>query len=141
MKTQVNATQCAGGVVVNGKGEVIVVNQNNNSWSLPKGHIDNGEDALTAAKREIHEETGVEELELIRELGTYARHRIGKYGIGEDTSVLNSITLFLFKTSTHELKPLDPENPEARWVPPEEVAALLTHPKDKEFFLSVKDTW
>ena len=33
----------------------MVVNQNHDSWSLPKGHIDEGEDKLTAAKREIFE--------------------------------------------------------------------------------------
>ena len=44
----------ATGVVVNKKGEVVVVNQNHNSWSLPKGHIEKGEDPLAAAKREIN---------------------------------------------------------------------------------------
>ena len=45
-----------------------MVNQNNNSWSLPKGQVEKGENELTAAKREIHEEAGIEEknLELIK---------------------------------------------------------------------------
>ena len=51
-------TQSAGGVVLNKKGEVLVVSQRGTSWSLPKGHIDKGEDALGAAKREIYEESG-----------------------------------------------------------------------------------
>ena len=37
------------------------------------------------------------------------------------------------------IKPIDPENPEARWVEKDQIAELLTHPKDKEFFLSIKD--
>ncbi len=45
--------------------------------------------------------------------------------------------MFLFKTNQEVLKPIDPENPEARWVEKEKVAELLTHTKDKEFFLSV----
>jgi hypothetical protein len=32
------------------------------------------------------------------------------------------------------LCPVDPENPEARWVEAQDVAALLTHPADREFF-------
>ena len=64
-------TYSAGGVVLNGSGQVLVVNQRGNSWSLPKGHIDPGEDALTAARREIYEESGVSELDLVKELGSY----------------------------------------------------------------------
>ncbi|MBI4120361.1 MAG: NUDIX domain-containing protein [Parcubacteria group bacterium] len=49
-------TKSAGGVVVNNDGQILVVSQKGTSWSLPKGHIDEREDVLTAAKREIHEE-------------------------------------------------------------------------------------
>jgi hypothetical protein len=43
--------------------------------------------------------------------------------------------MFLFKTEEEELSPIDPENPEALWVDRERVAELLTHPKDREFYL------
>jgi hypothetical protein len=36
------------------------------------------------------------------------------------------------------LKPVDPDNPEARWVKKSQVALLLTHEKDQEFFRRVK---
>jgi 8-oxo-dGTP pyrophosphatase MutT (NUDIX family) len=129
-------TSSAGGVVLNRDGRVLVVNQNGTSWSLPKGGIEEGEDALTAARREIYEESGVTELELIRELGSYQRYRIGKDG-GVDKSALKTIYLFLFRTTQLELSPVDADNPEARWVERERVAELLTHPKDKEFFLGL----
>jgi ADP-ribose pyrophosphatase YjhB (NUDIX family) len=130
-------THSAGGVVTNGEGKVLVVSQHGTSWSLPKGHIDPGEDALDAAKREIYEESGIRDLELIRELGTYERHRIGVNG-GEDSSEWKVITMFLFRTSEKLLKPVDPENPEAKWIERSKVALLLTHEKDKEFFQGVK---
>lgn len=129
-------TQSAGGVVLNSKDEVLVVNQKGTSWSLPKGHIDQGEDALGAAKREIYEESGINDLEFVKELGSYARHRISKDG-GDDLSELKTITMFLFRTSSTTLKPLDPDNPEARWVDKNQVADLLTHIKDKEFYVSI----
>lgn len=129
-------TESAGGVVVNRRGEVLVVSQHGNSWSLPKGHIDPGENALEAAEREIFEESGVRELTFLAELGSYERYRIGKDG-GEDRSELKKMHFFLFRTDQEELKPADPHNPEARWVAKEKVTALLTHEKDKEFFKKI----
>lgn len=129
-------TKSAGGVVLNKEGNVLVVSQHGTSWSLPKGHIEAGEDALAAAKREIYEESGVSSLTFIKDLGTYQRYKIGKEG-GDDASELKTMVMFLFKTGQEFLKPVDPENPEARWVKKEEVANLLTHPKDKEFFINV----
>jgi ADP-ribose pyrophosphatase YjhB (NUDIX family) len=129
-------TESAGGVVLDASGRVLLVSQHGTSWSLPKGHIEAGEDALAAARREIYEESGVGRLELVRELGSYSRHRIGKDG-GEDASELKTIHLFLFRTTQTALAPVDADNPEARWVEPRRVAEMLTHPKDKEHFLSI----
>lgn len=126
-------TNTGGGVVLNINNQVMVVSQNGNSWSLPKGHVDPGEDVRQAAEREIQEESGVKRLTYIKDLGGYQRHKIGIDG-GEDTSELKTINLFLYKTDEMELNPTDPDNPEARWIEPDKVAALLTHPKDKAFF-------
>jgi len=131
-------SKSAGGIVLNKKNQVLVVNQNGNSWSLPKGHIDDGEDELTAAKREIYEESGVSELELIKKLGKYKRYRIGLKE-RDDKSELKEIVIFLFKTNQEILKPIDPDNPEAKWVEKDKVAELLTHMKDKDFFLDILD--
>jgi hypothetical protein len=114
-------TKSAGGVVIN-KDKVLVVNQNGNSWSLPKGHIDYGENHL----------------ELVKELDNYQRYKISLNG-GDDKSELKTIFMFLFKTGQEVLKPIDPKNPEAKWIEKDKVADLLTHRKDKEFFLSVID--
>ena len=125
-------TKSAGGVVLNKDSLLLLVNQNNNSWSLPKGHIDEGESALEAAKREIYEESGIKNLEFIKELGDYKRYRIALDG-GDDKSELKHIFMFLFKTEEIELSPKDPDNPEARWLNFTDAVKLLSHPKDKEF--------
>jgi ADP-ribose pyrophosphatase YjhB (NUDIX family) len=132
-------TESAGGVVLNPEGRVLLVSQHGTSWSLPKGHLEGGESPLEAARREIREESGVTRLEFVRPLGSYSRHRLGADG-GEDRSELKTIHLFLFRTDETKLQPLDPDNPEARWVEPAAVAGLLTHAKDREFFASVIDT-
>lgn len=127
-------TESAGGIVLNRRGQVLVVSQHGTSWSLPKGRIEAGEDPLAAAHREIYEEAGVTELELLCELGSYERYKLSATG-GEDHSELKTIYMFLFKTAQEKLSPVDPENPEARWLDKAEVASLLTHAKDREFYL------
>jgi len=129
----------AGGIVWNPKLGIIVVNQNHNSWSLPKGHVEEGERLLSAARREIREETGIPEknLTLVKKLATYERDRI--QSDPGDTPEIREITLFLFTTKHEKLAPEDPMNPEALWIPANRVSTLLTHPKDKEMFESLKE--
>ncbi len=132
-------TISAGGVVLDARGRVALVSQRGNSWSLPKGHLEGKESPLEAAHREIYEETGLSELTYLNDLGSYQRYRIGKGGAGEDRSELKTMVFYLFTTSQTELSPQDEKHPEAKWVPPQDVAPLLTHQKDREFFVSILD--
>jgi 8-oxo-dGTP pyrophosphatase MutT (NUDIX family) len=129
-------SRSAGGVVINKRGQVLVVNQRGLSWSLPKGHIEKGEEPLEAARREIYEESGLSNLKFIKPLGSYERHRIGRHG-GENRDEKKHLTFFLFETNGGALKPLDPDNPEARWVDRNKAADMLTHPKDREFLIQI----
>ena len=131
-------TVSAGGVVLNQDGKVLVVNQRGSSWSLPKGHVDPGEEPLEAAIREVKEESGVDGLKFLKTLGAYGRYKIG-LNAQEDKSEWKVLLFFLFKTDKSKLAPQDPHNPEARWVSPDEVEVLLTHPKDKAFFKSIRE--
>ena len=56
----------AGGVVV-AKGEFAAI-ERHGIPDLPKGHIEEGEDAATAALREVEEETGLNGLNIVRQL-------------------------------------------------------------------------
>lgn len=63
---------CAGVMLVNRDGRVFVgqrMDSTLEAWQMPQGGIDPGEDALTAAVRELGEETGVaaDKVELIAE--------------------------------------------------------------------------
>jgi 8-oxo-dGTP pyrophosphatase MutT (NUDIX family) len=134
--TRPKHTFSGGGVIIGPSRRVLVVSQHGTSWSLPKGRLDEGEDSKAAARREIEEETGITELTFIEELGTYDRSLIGLDNKPDDR-FSKTITIYLCTTPELEVKPIDPDNPEARWVEPDKVADLLTHPKDKEFYLSV----
>lgn len=129
----VKKIKIAGGVVVNEYDEVIVASQRGKvkTWSLPKGHVEEGETEIETAIREIYEESGAKELKFVKPLGTYERESM------DGSSELKTRTFFLFDTTKQDLKPIDPENPEAVWVHKDKVAEKLTHPKDKEFFLKI----
>lgn len=130
-------TVSAGGVVIDRQGNVLLVNQRGTSWSLPKGHVDLGEEPLQAAIREIREETGITDLQFLHPLGAFGRYKIG-LNTDEDKNEWKVLVFFLFKTNQTQLKPQDPHNPEARWIAPDKVEALLTHPKDKAFYKGIR---
>lgn len=133
--------ESAGGVVVGRDGRIVLVCQHGNSWSFPKGHINDGESLLDAARREIAEETGIKDLEYKGELGSYERYSIGKDGVGETTAFGNrKRTFFLFTTNQTEFATADVvEVTEVRFATIDEALALLTHPKDAEFLRQVRD--
>jgi len=134
MKTKnTQKAECAGGIIINQLNKIAIVNQNHDSWSLPKGHIDKGETAIDAAIREIYEETGIINPTLIKKVGVYERYRIGLDG-NDDLSELKRIHIFLFKSTQKILKPIDKNNPEAKWIDTKEVENYLTHREDINFF-------
>ncbi len=62
----------AGGVVfrcVDLEPQYLLILDGHENWGLPKGHLHRGEQPVDAARREIMEETGLEDLTLHGELG------------------------------------------------------------------------
>jgi ADP-ribose pyrophosphatase YjhB (NUDIX family)/mannose-6-phosphate isomerase-like protein (cupin superfamily) len=127
----------AGGVLLDARGDVAVVSQLGTSWSLPKGHVEDGESPRDAAVREIGEETGLHGLAAGEELTTYERSAITADGTLDD-GYRKIITLFAFATKhAGPLRGSDPDNPEARWIPRDLVPLFLTHPADRAAFAEV----
>jgi len=132
--------QCAGGIVLGDGGTIAMVRHQNdeNVWLFPKGRIDEGETSEEAARREVAEETGINELELIDDLGVYERLPI-PYPGNEHRTRMKDIHMFLFAAPLHtELAPTM-EIEEARWVPFREVATIIGNDKDRAWFATVFD--
>lgn len=125
----------AGGIVINAHRQVAIVNQGDDFWSLPKGHLRPGESSLAAARREIYEETGLTGLRLIEKLGSYQRPEIkdGK----EDPASLKTITLYLFTTAQQALRPAEAATVDAEWIELDKLSASLSHPADQAYVVSV----
>ena len=86
----------AGGVIFrrnkNDEIEILLIQDAKDRWTIPKGHIEEGETAQETAKREIGEEAGLHEVEVIGWLGkiNFRYRRIDKL-------VLMTTQVFLVK--------------------------------------------
>jgi len=61
----------AGGITFKkdkGKDLLLLLKDQNDNWTFPKGLIEPGEDKKDAARREVIEETGISQIELFKEL-------------------------------------------------------------------------
>ena len=95
-------------------------------WSLPKGHIEEGETPQQAAIREVAEETGIDS-EISRELGV-----IDFWFMAGGKRIHKTVHHFLFKEVGGVLTPQESEVDEARWFPLEEIVSLLAYPDEKK---------
>lgn len=63
----------AGGIVyrrgAKNEVEILLIQDAKNRWTIPKGHIEEGESAKETAEREIGEETGLQEMDVLSWLG------------------------------------------------------------------------
>lgn len=126
----------AGGVIVNEENKIVLVNEH--LWGFPRGGVEEGEDYISVARREILEETGLRDLVPVKKLGVYERY---PEGITEDTpgSYPMEIHMFLFRVSDGlELVPEDEKVKETGWFTYEGALERLTNKEDKKFLKSIR---
>ena len=122
--------ESAGGVIINDADEVVVVYTDTHSWQFPKGTVEENERYFDTALREIEEETGLVDLEYIKDLPVYSRVSTHE----ENTE--REIHYFLFKTKRLDLNP-SAEVTQCKWIPLQDVERQLTYSEDKEFIKQV----
>jgi 8-oxo-dGTP pyrophosphatase MutT (NUDIX family) len=125
--TSDDVVRAAGGVVLrwspSGTLETVLVHRSAyDDWTFPKGKLLRGETEEEAAVREVEEETGLR-CQLGREVGTTSyrdpqgRQKTARYW--EMAPIEGELA------ATNEVD-------EARWVPLEDAADMLTHARDRE---------
>lgn len=111
--------KAAGGVVYNDRKEVLMIYRRN-FWDLPKGKIDPGESKKQAAIREVQEETGLQELIIVKRL----MKTLHTYRLKNGTRILKYSYWYIMETPEHDLIPQAEEDiEEAVWRRPSEFLA------------------
>jgi len=128
--TKTAKRRSAGGILFDKQLNIVLVQEIDGSWSMPKGGIGEGEAPLDAAIREIKEETGIRSLYPIRSLGRYYRPtRKGKKRM---------VFMYLFMVENQPLQPRDRRNPQARFFAFDKAVSKLP-PPDASFLQNNKN--
>ena len=94
-------------------------------WSLPKGHVEDGETPEEAAVREVEEETGIRG-SVLAPLGT-----IDFWFVADQRRVHKTVHHFLLEAAGGELSDADIEVVEVAWIPLSEVSDRLAYADER----------
>jgi 8-oxo-dGTP pyrophosphatase MutT (NUDIX family) len=102
-------------------------------WSLPKGHIEEGESPEAAAIREVKEETGIQS-EISKSLGV-----IDFWFMAGGKRIHKTVHHFLFDETGGKIAPQVSEVDDVRWFPIEEIVDRLAYPDEKKLIARSKE--
>lgn len=121
----------AGGVVVrveDGAPHYLLIRDSYGQWGFPKGHLEQGERADTAALREVMEETGLRSVSLVAPIATIDwtfRFR--------GTLIHKNCQFFLMETAVTNTKPQKSEGITAcKWTTIDEAQKLIAYENARE---------
>tara|TARA_Y100000310_G_scaffold94955_1_gene92793 strand:- start:27876 stop:28310 length:435 start_codon:yes stop_codon:yes gene_type:complete len=96
-------------------------------WDFPKGHIEAGESDTDTIKREVKEETGIKDVEIIRDF----KEKMQYYFKFNNELINKTVVFYLAKTETKKVK-LSFEHIGSTWLPYKEAIEKLTFKNAKE---------
>jgi 8-oxo-dGTP pyrophosphatase MutT (NUDIX family) len=99
-------------------------------WVLPKGRVEQGETLEQAALREVREETGLANVQLIKPLGTVVRR--GQKNNEKALKVIHYYLAYAPQSNRFEL-PTDESFTEVGWFLPEQVMDVLIYEEERDF--------
>ena len=125
---------------------IIVLNENNhvfvgkrkdnpvNNWQMPQGGVDAGEDFMTAMKRELFEETSIQNIKILKELENMYQYELPDYLVGiiwkgkfRGQKQRWFITRFLGSEEEINLKTKNPEFIEWKWLEPKKLPEVIVN--------------
>ncbi len=95
-------------------------------WSMPKGHVENGEDKRLTAEREVWEETGLYG-EVFADLGV-----IDYWFVSDGVRIHKTVHHHLLRYVDGILNDEDPEVTEVSWIPVSELIEHLAYADERK---------
>ncbi len=101
-------------------------------WDFPKGHIEKGESEIETMRREVEEETGIKDLEIIDGFKEYIKYFFkNNYSRQKDEWVFKIVVYYLGETKTKEVN-LSFEHIGYKWLSYKEAIKQITYKNAKE---------
>jgi len=103
-------------------------------WDLPKGHIEKGETLEDTVKREVKEETGLEDIEIVPGF----KETIKYFFRWEEKNIMKFVTFYVAETKEKDIT-ISKEYIGFIWLPYGEALEKLTFKKAKDILQKVND--
>ena len=130
--------------IIDGVPHYLLLHYPSGHWEFAKGHIEKDEQPEEAAKREIAEETGIDDITLIPGFKEYSKYFFKKsYDlVGEAKKkapwVFKLVVFYLAQTDEQEVK-ISHEHKGFAWLPYAEAIKKLTYKNAKELLKKAND--
>lgn len=105
-------------------------------WEFPKGHVEVNENEEETMRREIKEETGIEDLKIIPGFKKYIKYFFRKYK--SKGWIFKLVVFFVAKTETKEVK-LSEEHVGFAWLPISKAIEQTTFKNSKKLLKEASD--
>ena len=132
-----------GVVVLNKENKVFVGKRKDNpidKWQMPQGGVDEGEDLISAMKRELSEETGIKNITLLKEVEGWSVYELPDYLLGKiwkgkyrGQKQKWFIVRFVGKDNEINLETKNPEFIEWQWVEIDSLPGVIVEFKKKVY--------
>ncbi|TSC88436.1 MAG: putative NTP pyrophosphohydrolase [Microgenomates group bacterium Gr01-1014_16] len=120
----------AGGIIIHNNKILLLTYPESDLTRFPKGHVEPGETLEQAALREVKEETGLQNLEIVKKLGFLTRKSTEDWG----EEVVKDIHMYLMKSHNFNHQKSDSTYD---WFPIDFAIGHMYFPEEKEFLITI----
>ena len=117
------------GTIIIENNKVLLIQQTDNAWGFPKGHVENNETEQETAIRETKEETNLD-VEIISNKKYIINYKI-------NNEIDKEVILFLAKKTSDKIKKQDKEIKNIKWVDLNQAFDIITYENTKDIYKEV----